>query len=68
MAVVGLVMWICRSIQLRSKVERNDRSCKYCPDQEFTNEHTLDNPVISQPKINSENVILIREKKVVNAQ
>ncbi len=37
-------------------------------DQEFTNETSLENPVIIQQKINSEHAILIREKKVVNAQ
>ena len=37
-------------------------------DQEFTNEMSLENPVIIQEKINGEHAILIREKKVVNAQ
>ncbi len=37
-------------------------------DQQFTNETSLENPVIIQPKINNEHTILIREKKVVNAQ
>ena len=37
-------------------------------DQDFTNETSLENPVIIQEKINGEHTILIREKKVVNAQ
>lgn len=37
-------------------------------DQEFTNEMSLDKPVMIQEKINGEHTILIREKKVVNAQ
>ncbi len=37
-------------------------------DQEFTNETSLDRPVIIQQKINGEHTILIRDKKVINAQ
>lgn len=37
-------------------------------DQVFTNETSLDKPVVIQQKINGEHTILIREKKVINAQ
>lgn len=37
-------------------------------DQEFTTETTLAQPQIIQPKINGEHTILIRDKKVINAQ
>ena len=37
-------------------------------EQVFTNETTLEQPVLIQQKINGEHTILIRDKKVVNAQ
>lgn len=37
-------------------------------DQEFTTETTLEKPQIIQTKINGEHTILIRDKKVINAQ
>lgn len=37
-------------------------------EQVFTNETTLEQPVLIQQKINGEHTILIRDKKVINAQ
>ena len=37
-------------------------------DQEFTTETTLEKPQTIQTKINGEHTILIRDKKVINAQ
>ena len=68
MTALGLVI-VNLSNPFDSKARANETiEVVKVSDQEFTNETSLVNPVIIQQKINSEHAILIREKKVVNAQ
>lgn len=68
--MTALALFIANVSNPFSSLAKSDNSIEVVKvsDQIFTNETSLDKPVVIQQKINGEHTILIREKKVINAQ